>query len=602
MASADDYAAWIVKNADKRGTPEFQTVAAAYRDLQSGGESARQQRADADRAQYDPTVGMSTADKLLSMMGSGMVSTLRAVGGGSLAEKFGFPATAEEAGQIDRPLQAASGTGGKVAKVLGQAAPSLLAVPVAPASALGIIGTSAALGAATTEGDLGDRAIGAGAGALGGAVGAAVPGAFRLAKGVYRGLTEPLTQAGQQRIAGRTIQQFTTDPAAMATANGAPTITGALPTLAEATRDPGIATLQRAISTMDPEAAAAFAARGQVNNASRLRTLGDIADTGAPARATRSGAAKASYGAAEQAGIDPALAQSMRPQIEALLSRPSIRAAQADAQALAAEQGLNIGDNTSIQGLQFLKKALDDQIGKAVPGSNQLRALTQTARDLNLTLEQLSPAYTKANAEFAQNSIPVNQADVAQRLLEKATNAIRDFSGDRTLQAGKFASSLNDEAKLLKDATGQRQFKELADLMTPAQMERIGGVRSELETLANLGAAANGAGSQTAKMLSSQNMIRQIADPLGLPEGFMSNMVTHNLQRIPNFVGYKAADPLIQKELAAALLDPSKALDFLARAQKADIRLPDSQLQKLLKRAAPALANTGVSRGANRAD
>jgi hypothetical protein len=32
MASADDYAAWIVKNADKKGTPDFETVAAAYKD------------------------------------------------------------------------------------------------------------------------------------------------------------------------------------------------------------------------------------------------------------------------------------------------------------------------------------------------------------------------------------------------------------------------------------------------------------------------------------------------------------------------------------------------------------------------------------------
>jgi hypothetical protein len=30
MASAEDYAAWIVKNADKKGTPEFETVASAY--------------------------------------------------------------------------------------------------------------------------------------------------------------------------------------------------------------------------------------------------------------------------------------------------------------------------------------------------------------------------------------------------------------------------------------------------------------------------------------------------------------------------------------------------------------------------------------------
>ena len=32
MATADEYATWIVKNADKKGTPEFDTVAAAYKD------------------------------------------------------------------------------------------------------------------------------------------------------------------------------------------------------------------------------------------------------------------------------------------------------------------------------------------------------------------------------------------------------------------------------------------------------------------------------------------------------------------------------------------------------------------------------------------
>src|SRR5580765_1996568 len=76
------------------------------------GQFAKRIDYDTQRAALDPTKDMSTPDKLLSMMGSGMVSALRAVGGGSLAEKFGFPATAEEAAQIDRPLEAASGTGG----------------------------------------------------------------------------------------------------------------------------------------------------------------------------------------------------------------------------------------------------------------------------------------------------------------------------------------------------------------------------------------------------------------------------------------------------------------------------------------------------------
>lgn len=37
MATADEYATWIVNNADKKGTPEFATVAAAYQDSKAGG-------------------------------------------------------------------------------------------------------------------------------------------------------------------------------------------------------------------------------------------------------------------------------------------------------------------------------------------------------------------------------------------------------------------------------------------------------------------------------------------------------------------------------------------------------------------------------------
>jgi len=557
---------------------------------------------DTQRAALNPVNDMDEGERFRAGLGAGMQSVLRAVGGGKLMEKLGLPglpSTAAEAAQTDAPLMNTGAA--QVGKVVGQVAPALLAVPFTPATLPGAVTAGALTGAATTEGGVGDRSLGAAAGAAGGALGAAAPVVYNVGKGIVKGLVEPVTQAGRQRIAGRAIQQFTTDPAAVASASGAPTVTGAVPTLAEAASDPGIATLQRALSTMDPDAAAAFAARGQANNAARLQTLQGIADIGAPARATRSAAAKTSYGAAEQAGIDPAVAESMRPQIEALLSRPSIKAAQADAQSLAAEQGLNIGDNTSVQGLQFLKQALDDRIGKAIPGSNEFRAMTQTARDLNLTLEQLSPGFSKANAEFAQNSVPVNQADVAQRLLDKTTGAIRDFSGNQPLQANKFSTALNDEGQLLKTATGQRQYKELADLMTPDQMAKIGGVRNELEILANLGNAANGAGSQTAKMLASQNMVRQIAGPLGLPDSLATNAISEALQRVPSFA-MKTFDARIQKELSEALLDPAKALDFLARAKASDMRLPPGQLQQLLQRAAPALANAGTSRGANRAN
>jgi hypothetical protein len=56
MATADDYAAWIVANKDKKGTPEFATVAAAYQEAK--GESAAQPKAP---EQPQRTLGESAA-------------------------------------------------------------------------------------------------------------------------------------------------------------------------------------------------------------------------------------------------------------------------------------------------------------------------------------------------------------------------------------------------------------------------------------------------------------------------------------------------------------------------------------------------------------
>ena len=49
MATADEYAAWIVKNSSKRGTPEFDTVAQAYQ--QAKGEENNTQFAQANQTQ-----------------------------------------------------------------------------------------------------------------------------------------------------------------------------------------------------------------------------------------------------------------------------------------------------------------------------------------------------------------------------------------------------------------------------------------------------------------------------------------------------------------------------------------------------------------------
>jgi hypothetical protein len=588
---------------------------------------------EADRKLYDPTAGMSPLQRGAAGAGRGLMSTTRAVAdlapkepsaadftpfggmlsvlrevnGGRLARMLGLPETKAEADAADAPLLAT--TAGQVGNVVGSAAPAALAVPFTPAALPGALAAGAATGAVATEGDALDRLAGAAGGAIGTGAARAVPVLWRAGKGLVRGAVEPVTAAGRDRIAGRALERFATQgDDALTQLQAGPSITGARPTLAEATRDPGLATLQRAIGTMDPEAAALLAARQAENNAARVQTLRSVAgEAEAPVQSrvgalrriqqgpsrqaaedAREASATAGYGAAYEAGIDPRVAQMMAPQVEQLMSRPSMQQAMTQARRLAAEEGLALNDATSVQGLHYAKQALDDMIEQAVRAGdrNHARLLTQTARDLSSTLDELSPAYQAARATFRNQSVPINRQDVAARLADRAGTAVRDLSGNPRLRAQQFASAMNDEAGLIEQATGQRGASALDDLLTPTQAGRVRAVRDELELLANLDSAAAGPGAHTAKMLASQNLVRQVAGPLGLPESFAEGVLSQTAMR-PVQWAYKSAEPRIGARIADALLDPEAAAALVRGARTFDMRRAPSQLDLLLQRSTP---------------
>lgn len=97
MATADEYAAWIVKNSAKRGTPEFDTVAQAYQLAKSEETQAAQPQPVAP----EPTLGQQlvgageTALSLITAATGGTVGTITGAGTGLaqqiLSGQFGTP-------------------------------------------------------------------------------------------------------------------------------------------------------------------------------------------------------------------------------------------------------------------------------------------------------------------------------------------------------------------------------------------------------------------------------------------------------------------------------------------------------------------------------
>jgi hypothetical protein len=75
MASAEEYAQWIVANKDKKGTPEFETVAKAYQVARSQSQPAQPAQPEQPAPQEQPSVldsGMQRLKQNLSMTPPGL--------------------------------------------------------------------------------------------------------------------------------------------------------------------------------------------------------------------------------------------------------------------------------------------------------------------------------------------------------------------------------------------------------------------------------------------------------------------------------------------------------------------------------------------------
>ena len=88
MATADEYAAWIVKNADKKGTPEFDTVAKAYQQAKATPAAAP---APAAPQQDVGIPGARANPSFLKSVGDVVVPTVMGLGGGAIGTAFGTP-------------------------------------------------------------------------------------------------------------------------------------------------------------------------------------------------------------------------------------------------------------------------------------------------------------------------------------------------------------------------------------------------------------------------------------------------------------------------------------------------------------------------------
>jgi len=347
---------------------------------------------------------------------------------------------------------------------------------------------------------------------------------------------------------------------------------------------------------LDPQIGGSMLAREVENNAARVATLRELAGEGGArdfAEAMRNGTAQELYGKAFSTKINPAsLSAAERGEITKLMKVPAIREAMAEAKNIAANKGLNISKpEGSIEGLHLMKLAMDDAIGNAGGSAAQVnKAMSiKTARDRLVTfLERMSPDYGEARATYAAMSRPLNQNDVAAEVLKRGTSATSDLGGTPRLMPNNLLNAVKDEAALIKRATGRDMNTTLADLMEPGQLAKLLAVTSETDRAAAVARAANGPGSATAQRMASQNVLRQLLGPLGLPESWAESTMLQTAMRPVQFAYSGVAEPKIQQVLADLALDPAKAQAVMLAARTAPQKLSPE-----VRAALPYLAQIG---------
>lgn len=575
----------------------------------SGGQSREQRIAaqqEADRKLYDPTKDMSTFERTVAGYGAAVPRAIRGVRQ-YLPEGLGGLSNEEirEANELDKPLlNTTAGTVGNIAGNIAAFVPTVAVPGAATLRGAGALG--AAQGLLTPEDNARDRLTNAGVGAAAGAGGVAAVRAIGGALQGAKSLVEPFTEGGRTKIAGRVLQRFADDPANIAAANGTKSITGAVPTLAEETGDAGIARLQDAIRSVDPQIANRVGQRLADNNAARvasLQTLTGDSTKRAAAEGARGEATRDLYQQATKAAytVDDKLAE--------LLNRPAVKQALSRAQTLAENQGrridfdvnptnafrgVGVPDNNSRQitgqALQDLKMAMDEMLTD--PASGFTGKAGSTIRDLRGQLlswmEGANPAFKQARTTFRDMSKPLNSMDVGDEVYRRATSNTSDLSNNPRMQANALLGMLRDEPGLIERATGRKGVGNvLSDVMEPDQLALLRTVASEADRSAAVASAGAGPGSPTAQRLASQNILHQMIGPTGLPKSWADSAIANTVIGKPfNLVYGGVAEPRIQNALAEALLDPMAARNAVAASQAGQSRLPNNLLTQLLMHSA----------------
>jgi hypothetical protein len=416
-----------------------------------------------------------------------------------------------------------------------------------------------------------------------------------------RALAEPLNAQGKQKILGRALATAAgseaDDVAARLREAAAPfvgpslpgksrtvmgeLVPGSMPTVAQAAGSPGLAALEQAAVATNPAVKNVLADRIKAQNVARVGVLDDMAGADGArefAAASRDATAEQLYGAARRNGIDPAkLTPDALKNIAAFSQRIPDEVI-AKAKQLAKIKGEPMTDATSVQGLHWIKMALDDLTGAADRAGNATlkSAYTGLKNDLLTGLDNLSPDYQAARKTYQAMSRPVNQMDTVAEIAAKSVDKL-----DGNIKPRALANALTDPTAAR--ATGFSGAT-LENTFDPAQLNRLNFVLDDVRRATDATRAGKGIGSDTVQKLAYTNMLDQVGVPTFLRDMRAPQVAGNLLSRGADAI-YGRANREIADQLAQVMLDPALAAQAMDMARRG---VPPGVITQLLSNPATA--------------
>lgn len=432
--------------------------------------------------------------------------------------------------------------------------------------------------------DLGRVAV---AGAMQGVVPLAIAGGKRLFD-TGKSMLEPFYQSGREAIIGRTLNTAAGGQQAQAIQalrNANELVPGSLPTVGQGAQNAGLASLERAASSIDPTVTNAFASRLADQNAARTGVIRSIAGTDADrvfaeqARKTHTAplleALKSS-----QAPVDPSRTVSLIDNlIEQAPGRTQLTNTLKQVRSSLFDESGSLRANAS-QLYQGARKNLTDLLNQKAGDGSKLneaisRELTVVMKSLDNQIGKAEPAYKQFLADYAEMSKPINRMDVGREIEQKSINKLTD-----TLQPNAYANALSD--KTAQRATGFKRAT-LEGTMTPEQLAKLQAVKEDLARALTAEKSAGTVGSDTVKKLAYSNLIDRAGVPTFLRE-FAPTQAMGNILARGADAAYGSANRELSQQLAMTLLDPRKAASLMGQAVPSRM---DAMIAELLKRGTP---------------